>query len=126
MSQWHECGICHRTYIDEDCYERHVNKHLGTHPMRYYCSMCPATFLFYNKWAAYEKLHVPTVMFKKYREPKTNTCTICNKTFSTHLKMHMETHKNIKDRLTFQCELCDKIFLRQNSLRRHTKEKHST
>lgn len=58
---------------------------------------------------------------------KTNKCVICEVRFvsTTELRVHLQTHLDLKDRRDFECEMCKGVkFVTKYSLLRHKLATH--
>ncbi|CAH1176122.1 unnamed protein product [Phaedon cochleariae] len=111
------CKICKQSFsskvnlIDHDCSTKYslVKTHLFS------CNVCSKKFR--NK--KYYRMHM-----KSHEVPKeTYPCLVCNMTLSSRrsYENHMKRHQGV----SHQCELCQMVFTRTDSLSHHKKVAHS-
>uniref|UniRef100_A0A0P4W6I8 C2H2-type domain-containing protein n=1 Tax=Scylla olivacea TaxID=85551 RepID=A0A0P4W6I8_SCYOL len=104
----YKCCKCPREYRSKTFLEKHLALvHLAPkQPRVYSCAMCSATFNSRSRRAR----HTRMVHWDKSR-PR---CSECNQCFDTteELNAHRQKHK-------MKCAVCDKTFLRRDSLREH-------
>lgn len=106
--QRYKCCKCPREYRSKTYLEKHLDlAHLAPkQPRVYACDVCSATFTSRSR----RTRHTRMVHWDKSR-PR---CSECNQCFDSteELNIHRQKHK-------MKCAVCDKIFLRRDSLREH-------
>ncbi|XP_039278854.1 zinc finger protein 264 [Nilaparvata lugens] len=125
------CEICGRTFIHIGKFRYHKSFHTG---IRYECVECKKRFSAKENFELHQKMtgHTGEDILKEIEEgSKENLgggaevvggkleCRKCDKTFST--KQNLENHTKVVHELEkpYKCEICDRRFGYQNSLRCH-------
>ncbi|KAK2712833.1 hypothetical protein QYM36_011508 [Artemia franciscana] len=121
-SNFNECGICKKTYVNRRSLLRHLGRHVKGRT--YLCNICGLSFFRANAL----NLHI-----QRHTGDKNFTCDKCGKNFysmsllNQHLKKHAaEESKQILEKL-FECEICHKKFetkqIYSQHMKRHTEGK---
>nr|XP_045599641.1 protein suppressor of hairy wing-like isoform X1 [Procambarus clarkii] len=103
----YKCGECEREYCAKSRLEKHIN-HVHANPERrvFHCTLCNLTFSSSSRRVRhYRSVH---------RDRNAPHCSECTMYFETveDLNIHRQEHK-------MNCAVCNKSFLRRDSLREH-------
>ena len=122
-----KCDICGSTYNSAGALTQH---YLALHPVRnrkFNCDTCGKKFVHKHDVTRHEKTHHPTAESTDIHKSKQFVCKIvkpddteCGQSFGykTHLTRHVRIHHS-EDKEVHQCEICEKVFSRDDALRRH-------
>ena len=108
------CELCGDTFASNRGLKGHMHLKHGVED-RFQCRWCGGYWMSVEGHRAHEEA-APC---------KNNTCEVCGKIFPQRkdLIKHARTH-NKKDKKDFPCQLCDKAFSRDDSLRDHIRKIH--
>ncbi len=105
-----ECTQCKKLFSSNDSLTRHV-KLMHTQHEKLKCTQCSKEYQSPNGLRDHMLGHKGQL-----KKP----CPVCNKKlYHNHLKRHLETHKDVKERKTVQCKECDSTFFEKDKLNRH-------
>ncbi|XP_041369061.1 zinc finger protein 37 homolog [Gigantopelta aegis] len=131
------CLLCNKTFDTKRAFRRHTNRHWSnfqcdqcgknfssidslSHHQRglhsnikpYSCEECGQFFNFHHSY----KLHM-----RKHRGERPYQCDLCDKSYltGTHLKAHKQAIHHSGDKHKFTCNVCNKEFNYNNSLKTH-------
>ncbi len=104
-----ECTYCHKLFSCKETMKEHI-KLIHQHK-KLKCLQCG------KEYRSRSGLHAHMLGHKgQQKQP----CPICNKKlYYSHLKRHLETHKDVKERKTVQCKECNSTFFEKDKLSRH-------
>ena len=115
------CDQCPKVYPFKFKLKQHVNiVHLGKIPTRrggkrYQCTQCKKSFTTKKSL----KLHK-----RSFHEGKRYQCAQCDQSYAFPNDYRRHVRVKHEGSLTFRCELCDKNFTANFSLKMHNKQKH--
>jgi len=109
-----QCPQCYKTFTRASCLKRHLLIHEGESGKNIHCDACGKSFFRGSDL----KKHVLVAHSERLK------CSQCDKTFydSKHLKGHQviaHGAENSEDVIIYQCDQCEKAFLRSYELVRH-------
>lgn len=114
----HPCDKCEMTFKTKQLLEQHVIVHIPlSERERHVCHICDQIYL--SKTGLryhYVKIHgVP--LPREYK----HECLICGEKFihKNDYFVHLESHVSPEQRILFNCDKCDKTFVRKSHLNLH-------
>uniref|UniRef100_A0A1Q3F374 Putative c2h2-type zn-finger protein n=1 Tax=Culex tarsalis TaxID=7177 RepID=A0A1Q3F374_CULTA len=131
-----QCQECQKSFVSQERFQEHQNRHLGIRSVA--CRMEGCTATFYNvyarkthelncgqQWVCSECglvfQHKNTLHYHmETHSENPPTCEVCNKRFSSRktLAVHAVTHTKEKN---YACPLCDRRFTQNSSVKTHLK-----
>jgi len=103
-----KCAVCHSTFTQSGCLNRHMRIHTGERPFT--CTLCQSRF----SQSSDLRQHVMRV----HTGERPYSCNVCSKTYiASHLlTKHMRVHTGEQP---FPCDVCQKQFSRYSHLQMH-------
>ncbi|XP_046659034.1 zinc finger protein 836-like isoform X2 [Homalodisca vitripennis] len=138
----HKCDVCGMKLFSRVALQNHKSKHTGsTKPFQ--CEFCKKFFCNYSMLYNHERSHTGETPFlcrhcdrgfgsrlklevheMEHTNEKPHECEICHKTFKArkYLTTHTRIHKD--ENQSYACTMCDKIFVKKESVQKHLQKKH--
>lgn len=135
------CTICGRKFVSNTKLIYHSRKHTGERP--YLCQTCGRSFGYVSSLHKHQKTHTGQSRVKAFAcsicdrrvasskslkrhmelhsELRPNDCPVCHYTFDTKMSLSMHMQKMSHNSKEYHCDLCDKTFNSNNSMRQHLK-----
>ncbi|XP_018565299.1 zinc finger protein 808-like [Anoplophora glabripennis] len=115
-----KCRVCGKRFLTQYAITTHKKKvhNLG---VKLKCSKCDVILQTLKEVNEHKSTHVN----EKSKMPKPFKCRVCKKIFQcrknykTHVSLKVCVNLFVKQRRLHACELCEKVFLKENHLRKH-------
>ena len=116
-----QCDLCNKNFCEKEAVQNHLQDHIKYDVINnshlYKCCLCDEYFPCRSEVRSHIEDHNMTRQHK---------CKICDQRFQYHKawREHQESYHSEKERLTYICNKCNKVFISQNTLKYHEKTYH--
>ena len=107
------CDYCGKAYIQSEALKVHISNVHKLGPKEHECELCQKSYRTLTQLNSHKRVHIE----------EEQTCDKCGKVVKSqrHLYIHLKIHTGIKPH---RCDLCQKQFIKKNTLTLHIQKVH--